>query len=79
MKPSSLTRNLEHLLSITVLQHSLDCYYVTCGGGIDYLHRSPASRKKRQCPGLYLGHSVPGKYKYGDLILHFGESQDLIQ
>jgi hypothetical protein len=26
-------------------------------------------RKGPQCPGVYLGHPVPGGYKYGDLAL----------
>jgi hypothetical protein len=25
-----------------------------------------------QCPGVYLGHPVPGAYKYGDLALQVG-------
>jgi hypothetical protein len=25
-----------------------------------------------QCPGVYLGHPVPGGYKYGDLALQVG-------
>jgi hypothetical protein len=47
-----------------------------CGGGIEYLHRSPASRKRQrkgnQCPGAYLGHPVLERYKYGDLALQVG-------
>jgi hypothetical protein len=42
----------------------------TCGGGFEYLHRSPAScswlRKGNPVPG---GHPVPGGYKYGNLAL----------
>jgi hypothetical protein len=41
-----------------------------CGGELEYLHRSPATRKRRQkgnpVPG---GHPVPEGYKYGDLAL----------
>jgi hypothetical protein len=33
--------------------------------------------KGTQCPGVYLGHPVPGGYKYGDLALQVGESQEL--
>jgi hypothetical protein len=48
-----------------------------CGGGIEYLHRSPASRKRRRkgnpVPGD-LGNPVPGGYKYGDLALQVGGS-----
>jgi hypothetical protein len=37
----------------------------------------PASRKRRRkgnpVPGVYLGHPVPGGYKYGDLALQVGE------
>jgi hypothetical protein len=43
-----------------------------CGGGIEYLHRSPASSKRRRkgpVPGVYLGHPVPGGYKYRDMAL----------
>jgi hypothetical protein len=36
----------------------------------------PESRKRRQkgtqCPGVYLGHLIPGGYKYGDLALQVG-------
>jgi hypothetical protein len=28
--------------------------------------------KGAQCPGVYLGHPVPGGYKYGDLALQVG-------
>jgi hypothetical protein len=28
--------------------------------------------KGTQCPGVYLGHPVPGGYKYGDLALQVG-------
>jgi hypothetical protein len=28
--------------------------------------------KGTQCPGVYLGHLVPGGYKYGDLALQVG-------
>jgi hypothetical protein len=28
--------------------------------------------KGTQCPGVYLGHPVPGGYKYGDLTLQVG-------
>jgi hypothetical protein len=49
---------------------------VPCGGGIEYLHRSPVSHKRWQkgnpVPGVYLGHPVPGGYKYGDLALQVG-------
>jgi hypothetical protein len=35
-----------------------------CGGGFEYLHRSPASRRRRR-----KGNPVPGGYKYWDLAL----------
>jgi hypothetical protein len=38
-------------------------YSVPCGGGLEYLHRSLASRKR------YLDHTVSGGYKYGGLAL----------
>jgi hypothetical protein len=47
-----------------------------CGGGIEYLHRIPASRKRRQkrnpVPGGISEPPVPGGYKYGDLVLQVG-------
>jgi hypothetical protein len=47
-----------------------------CGGGIKYLHRARASirddGKGTQCSGVYLGHPVPGGYKYGDLAPQVG-------
>jgi hypothetical protein len=48
---------------------------ISGGGGLEYLHRSAASRKNKkgiQCPWLQLGHPVPGGYKYGDLALQVG-------
>jgi hypothetical protein len=37
------------------------------------LYSSPSIiRKGTQCPGVYLGHPVPGGYKYGDLALQVG-------
>jgi hypothetical protein len=29
-----------------------------------------------QCPGVYLGHPVPGGYKYGNLALQVGGVSD---
>jgi hypothetical protein len=37
---------------------------VSCGGGVEYLHRSLASCRRRR-----KGNPVPGGYKYGDLAL----------
>jgi hypothetical protein len=37
--------------------------FIPCGGGIEYLHRTPASLK---------GNPMPGGYKYGDLALQVG-------
>jgi hypothetical protein len=31
-----------------------------------------ADEKGKHCPGLQLGHPVPGGYKYGDLALQVG-------
>jgi hypothetical protein len=45
-----------------------------CGGGVEYLHRSPASRRRRR-----KGNPVPGGYKYGDLALHGGGVSNLRQ
>jgi hypothetical protein len=41
-----------------------------CGGGLEYIHCSPASRKRRQ-KGTQC-HPVPGGCKYGDLALQVG-------
>jgi hypothetical protein len=55
------------------------------GKGLQYLHRSPASSKGRvirddvkgtQCPRVYLGHPVPGGYKYGNLPIQVGGVSD---
>jgi hypothetical protein len=35
--------------------------------------------KGTQCLGTYLGHPVPGGYKYGDLVLQVGGVSKLIQ
>jgi hypothetical protein len=60
-------------MSITEHNHTSD----PCGGAIEYLHRSPASRKSRRkgnpVPGVQLDHLVPGGYKYGDLALQVAE------
>jgi hypothetical protein len=55
------------------------------GGGLEYLHCSPARRKRQvvrddvkgnRCPGVWLGHSVPGGYKYENLSLQVGGVSD---
>jgi hypothetical protein len=47
-----------------------------CGGGINTttvaLRAVRGDGKGTQCPGVYLGRSVPGGYKYGDLALQVG-------
>jgi hypothetical protein len=52
----------------------------SCGGGLEYLHRSPASRKRRQkgnpVPGGITGPPCSGQYKYGDLALQVGRISD---
>jgi hypothetical protein len=45
-----------------------------CAGGHEYLHRSPACRRRRR-----KGHPVPGGYKYGDLALQVGGVSNLRQ
>jgi hypothetical protein len=49
-----------------------------CGGGLEYLHRSPTSRRRRRngnpVPGGITGPPCPEGYKYGDLALQVGES-----
>jgi hypothetical protein len=52
---------------------------------IEYLHRSPSSRKRRRkgnsVPGVYLGHLVPGGggVNTGIWPSRLGESQELGQ
>jgi hypothetical protein len=47
--------------------------------GVEYLHRSPASRRRRRkgnpVPGSITGPPCSGGYKYGDLALWVGESR----
>jgi hypothetical protein len=43
-----------------------------CEGGIEYRRVVTGDGKETQYPGAYLGHSVPGGYKYGDLPLQVG-------
>jgi hypothetical protein len=45
---------------------------IPCGSGVEYLHRSPASRRRRRKGSL-----VPGEYKYGDLVVQVGEVSNL--
>jgi hypothetical protein len=45
------------------------------GAALEYLHRSPASRKRRQKGNplsVSLKHPVPGGYRYADLSLKVG-------
>jgi hypothetical protein len=45
--------------------------YDPCGGGLEYLHPSPESRKRRQ-KGTPVPGGKLGGYKYGDLALQVG-------
>jgi hypothetical protein len=45
-----------------------------CGGGVQYFHRSPASRRRRR-----KGNAVPGEYKYRDLDLQIEGFSNLRQ
>jgi hypothetical protein len=51
-----------------------------CGGGLEYLHRSPASRKRRQegnlVPGAITGPPYSWGYKYGNLAFQVGGLSD---
>jgi hypothetical protein len=38
-----------------------------------------SDEKGTRCLGVYLGHLVPGRYKYGDLALHVGRVSNLKQ
>jgi hypothetical protein len=55
------------------------CVTVPCGGGVEYLHSSPAIsrrwRKANPLPGIYPGYPAPRGYKHGDLALQVGESR----
>jgi hypothetical protein len=46
-----------------------------CGGGLQYLHRCPASSKRRQEGNTAPG-AVPGGYECGDLAFQVGEVSD---
>jgi hypothetical protein len=48
----------------------LRLYILYCVGG---------DEKGTQCPGVYLGHPVPGGYKYGVLALQVGGVSNLRQ
>jgi hypothetical protein len=57
--------------SVPRLYNELQCYIcetvaclIPCGGGVEYLHYSPASRRRQQ-----KGNPLPGGYKYGDLAI----------
>jgi hypothetical protein len=54
-----------------------------CGGGVEYLHRIPVSRRKRRkgnsVPGGIIGHPIPGGYEYRDLALQIGGTSSLRQ
>jgi hypothetical protein len=54
-----------------------------CGGGVEYFHRRPASRRRRQkrnpVDGGVTGPSFSGGYKYGDLALQVGGVPNLKQ
>jgi hypothetical protein len=74
--------------SVGVLMYrtSLTCFYfggylttlylneAPCGGGLEYLHRSPASRRRRWKgnPVPERGLLVTGGHKYRDLVLQVG-------
>jgi hypothetical protein len=53
--------------------------YSECGDRFEWLHCSPASRRRWRkgtpVSGLYLGHSLLGGCTYGDLALQGGESR----
>jgi hypothetical protein len=64
--------NNESSAFFAVCAHTNTSYHykrTPCGGGLEYLNRSSASRKRRRkgnwVPGMKLGHPVPG----GDIIL----------
>jgi hypothetical protein len=68
---------LDELFSASSLSYRRKArYYFSCGGGIEYFHRSPSSRKRLRkgnpVPGVYLGHPVPGGYKYRNLAFQAG-------
>jgi hypothetical protein len=50
--------------------------FIPCGGGIEYsavaLRVEKGDGKGTQYPGVYVGHPIPGGYKYGDLALQVG-------
>jgi hypothetical protein len=46
-----------------------------CGGGLEYLHHSPASHKRRWGPGCILDHPFPGDVIMGTWPSRLDESQ----
>jgi hypothetical protein len=54
-------------------------FRISCGGGVEYLHCCPASRRRRRkgnpVPEVIMGHPVPGGYKYEDLVWESLESE----
>jgi hypothetical protein len=55
---------------------------IPCGGGVEYLHRSPATRRSREenpVPGVITGPPCSWGYKYGALALQVGGLSNLRQ
>jgi hypothetical protein len=55
---------------------------ILCGGGVQYLHRSPASsmrrRKGNTVTWVWLGYPDPGGYKHGNLALQVERSLESV-
>jgi hypothetical protein len=65
---------------------SVDNKYIVKAGyptRVEYIHLSPASRRRRRkrnlVPGGIIGNPVPGGYEYGDLAFHVEEVSNLRQ
>jgi hypothetical protein len=61
--------------------HKFQILAIPCGGGVEYLHRSPAIRRRRRkwnpVPEGITGPPCPWGYKYRDLALQVGGVSNL--
>jgi hypothetical protein len=69
----AISRNVTLTLTLTLTR-------IPRGGGLEYLHRSPASRKRRQTgkavPEDVTGPPCSWRYKHGNLVLQVGGVSD---
>jgi hypothetical protein len=64
---------VRYKLNFYILFRRNSVFVTPCGGGVEFLLRSPESRRRRRkgnpMPRVQPGHPVPGEYKYVDLVL----------